>query len=753
MRRRADDPVPAVLTVDDCPTYARHVGRIGTLAVALGIGAAVTLGTGAGSAHAEGTEPSGSGGADSSQTQNSPSPAAESNASSQSVADDSTTAGPASNSGGTEATKSEPQAPDDDGLSEAKQAELDEKAAAAAVLDESDRVSDRVLRTQVAVDDDITEARIQEVTEVEDAAEVVVPVLEAAEPAGVTTVLTPEDPTPAAPVDSPLEWTLLAVARREATAKENTVPGVVTKPDVYKVAPDTKLAVDAKSGVLANDAGSNGTPLVAAIAQRPNFGEFELYGDGSFVYVPKVGFVGTDQFVYAAVDTTTGEAVWQTVTLFVAKEADMPPVAKDDVITAFSGDTVKFDVLANDTDPEGRALTVQLIGKPRLGQASLAADGTLTYTPAEGAEGTDVLTYRVSDGVNTADATVTIQVASRTPVAVNDTAVAYGEESVRIDVLANDHDPTGGKIRVSVSTKPSNGVLEYTDRGIFVYRADAGFVGVDTFTYTLDDGSGNVSTATVTVSVRLPNKAPVAKDDDATTFAYTPVSIDALANDYDPEGGPLTIKIDKPPIGGTVVVGPKGQLVYTPKPGFVGKDVITYVVIDKDGRPSTATVYISVGETKGAPKAVENGYSVGADRTLTVSAPQGILTNDDDPDGDELSAVVTEMPGNGTLSVNDDGSFIYTPRAGFTGVDSFTYQAFDGTARSAPVTVTIVVEPGVPETIVLAGGQFASMCADNWWPEAKMYESHLWYYCDRWPKDEEPQAVDADTADAGAQPI
>ncbi|HLL38103.1 MAG TPA: choice-of-anchor Q domain-containing protein, partial [Rubrobacteraceae bacterium] len=92
--------------------------------------------------------------------------------------------------------------------------------------------------------------------------------------------------------------------------------------------------------------------------------------------------------------------------------------------------------------------------------------------------------------------------------------------------------------------------------------------------------------------------------------------------------------------------------------------------------------------TAGDPK-----YSVDQDGSLTLSASDGVLANDTDPDDNPLTALKVTDPTNGTLTLSPDGSFTYTPRAGFSGIDSFTYKANDGTNDSNVATVTLTVNP------------------------------------------------------------
>ncbi len=89
-----------------------------------------------------------------------------------------------------------------------------------------------------------------------------------------------------------------------------------------------------------------------------------------------------------------------------------------------------------------------------------------------------------------------------------------------------------------------------------------------------------------------------------------------------------------------------------------------------------------------------DAYSSTAGKPLTVAAAAGVLANDSDPNGRSLTAIVATGPSNGTLTLNADGSFTYTPTSGFVGSDSFTYRANDGINLSLPITVSLVVNSG-----------------------------------------------------------
>jgi len=137
-------------------------------------------------------------------------------------------------------------------------------------------------------------------------------------------------------------------------------------------------------------------------------------------------------------------------------------------------------------------------------------------------------------------------------------------------------------------------------------------------------------------------------------------------------------------------VNPDGTITYTPNPDFCGTDSFTYKACDPAGACDTATVTIHVTCVNDAPVAQDDSYTTNEDTPLVVSAP-GVLGNDYDVDGDPLTSVLVSGPAHGTLALNPDGSFTYTPAENFCGEDSFTYKAYDGALYSNVATVRITV--------------------------------------------------------------
>ena len=186
-------------------------------------------------------------------------------------------------------------------------------------------------------------------------------------------------------------------------------------------------------------------------------------------------------------------------------DPNTPPVAVDDAVATQRDQPITINVLANDSDADGDPLTVSAIGAPLHGAAT--TDGqTITYTPNPNFVGVESFTYTILDGRGgAATAIVTVTVSgppgsNRAPTAGNDSATTGLNAPVTIDVLANDGDPDGDPLTITIATPPSNGTA-VVENGKVVYTPNPGFSGADSFTYTVADGKGGAATATVTVTV------------------------------------------------------------------------------------------------------------------------------------------------------------------------------------------------------------------------------------------------------------
>jgi len=483
--------------------------------------------------------------------------------------------------------------------------------------------------------------------------------------------------------------------------------------DPFTTDEDAPLSINAP-GVLANDTDADGDPLTAVVESNPAHGMLTLNANGSFAYTPEANFHGTDSFTYRANDGTANSAV-ATVTITINSVNDAPQAVNETFSTpADTPLTVAAPgVLANDTDADGDPITAMLVTDALNGTVTLSPDGSFTYVPDPGTSGADNFFYRVSDGTSESGiASAQILVGVVAPVAADDAFSTDEDQPLTVPapgVLANDTDANGDSLTAVLVTDVTDGTLVLDPDGSFTYTPDADFNGTDSFTYRANDGITDSEIATVTITVNAVNDLPMATDDGFTTDEDTPLTrtveiretdsfpsqrivIDngVLANDTDPDGDALTAVLVTDVTNGTLVLNADGSFTYTPDADFSGAESFTYRANDGTTNSEIATVTITVNAINDSPVAMDDSYTTNVDQELTVPAP-GVLGNDTDPDGDPLMAAVLSDPTNGTLMLNPDGSLTYDPDPGFSGTDTFQYQAGDGTAASTTVTVTITV--------------------------------------------------------------
>ncbi len=492
----------------------------------------------------------------------------------------------------------------------------------------------------------------------------------------------------------------------------NNVPNAVD--DSYTMDEDGTLTVADTNGLLMNDNDKDGDTLsvVTTPTMDPANGMVTLNADGSFVYTPNANFHGTDTFEYEVVDGAGGSDT-ATVTITISAVNDNPTLM-DDTYQVTPGTTLNVDaaqgVLANDTDVDGDTLKVNttLTVEPVNGTVTMMDTGAFEYVPNASFVGTDSFTYEVTDG-NGGLSTASVEINVNTPpVAVDDAYTIDEDVSLTVeagtsDLLSNDSDPDGDDLVVltTAAVEPENGTVVLNADGSFSYVPEPNFAGTDSFQYEVSDGNGDTATATVTITVNPLPDPPVAVNDAYSVEMNTTLTTvlgdnGLLDNDFDPDGDTLTIETT--PVvdvaNGTLTINADGTFEYIPTSGFSGMDSFEYRISDGNGGTSQAVATISVLNSNDPPVAGADAYSTDRDTPLVVSAAAGLLINDSDADGDVLTVNVDFVgtdATNGTVTLNADGSFTYTPNAGFSGTDSFTYQVVDPEGLGDEGTVTITV--------------------------------------------------------------
>ena len=453
--------------------------------------------------------------------------------------------------------------------------------------------------------------------------------------------------------------------------------------------------------VLANDIDPDGDTLVITSIEQPTNGTAEVV-NSEVLYTPNQEFSGTDTVRYTITDGN-GHIASAVATITVVSNANTVLVVQDDVVTTPVNQPVTIDVIANDTAPDSGVIRITGITQPTQGTAVINNE-QIIYTPVRDFSGTDTFTYTVSDGNNQVrSGTVTIRVigtVNTAPVVQDDSATTVANQPVTINVIANDTDPDGDSLTIRSVTQPTNGSVSISNNQL-VYTPNQDFVGTDTLTYTITDGNNHVQTASVIVTidaggaatVAVTNTSPVAQDDSVVTTTNQPTTIDVVSNDSDADGDTLSIQTVTQPIHGSVAIN-GNQLVYTPNQGFTGTDSLTYTISDGNNHEGTARVTINVSAV-GAANGNANGNSapIIADDSVTTTINQpvtiDVLTNDTDPDGDNLSVTAITQPSNGNATISN-GQIVYTPNDDFTGTDTLDYTIDDGNNNQRTARVTIV---------------------------------------------------------------
>ncbi len=411
-------------------------------------------------------------------------------------------------------------------------------------------------------------------------------------------------------------------------------------------------------------------------------------------------------------------------------------MAVDDELTTAVNTPVDFtveDLLGDDFDPDGDPIQIIDATLPSHGAFTPSMGGGITYTPNQDFDGIDTFTYTISDGQATATATVTIKVGD----AANNTAPVPGYDSLATppagtpltitpdQLLANDFfDADGDPLHIVIDDNPTSGSLVANGDGTYTYTPpNAGVTGPDQFSYFANDGTGNsVYSAVVTINVGgAANTPPVTQADQAATTQDESVTISwdsLLTNDSDTDGpeAPPILYIAGEPSHGTLTSNTGDRtFTYTPDAGYAGPpDAFYYTAYDGQADSLPTVVLINVVERPNTAPPVPGYDSLATPvgTPLTITANQ-LLANDFDVDGDPIQITIAGNPTKGSLVNNGDGTYTYTPNAGITGQDQFTYTASDGTDNSlynAAVTINI---GGAANTPPVAEPDFLSTAVDT----------------------------------------
>ncbi|MEA5377631.1 tandem-95 repeat protein, partial [Vibrio parahaemolyticus] len=317
--------------------------------------------------------------------------------------------------------------------------------------------------------------------------------------------------------------------------------------------------------VLGNDTFEDDGKVVSLDTNNgPANGTVSVNPDGSVTYTPNDNYVGKDTFTYVVTSGGVSESTTVTVNVTPVNDA---PVAKDDIATTQEDTAVTIDVLSNDTDVDGDKLSIQSATVPEAQGKVEIVDGKLVFTPAENFNGHAEITYTVTDGALTDQATVkvTVNAVNDTPVVesnIADQALAedFTPYTIDLNTAFSDVDNVDGELTFSVSG--NSNIQVAIVNGIATITPTADWNGSETLTFTATDPSGESVSQTVDFTV-----APVVdiEADSTNVVEDTPTIINVLGNDtFEGDDQVVSLDTNNGPANGTVSVNPDGSVTYTP---------------------------------------------------------------------------------------------------------------------------------------------------------------------------------------------
>ena len=441
-------------------------------------------------------------------------------------------------------------------------------------------------------------------------------------------------------------------------------------------------------------------------------GQVSQISPGVFTYTPALNYHGIDIFTYTLQDSD-GETSSATINITVTPINDGVPSALSDHFSTQEDTTINaLNVIKNDHIIDEATIIEYDNESEHGGHLSQTSPGIFTYTPALNYHGIDTFTYTLQDSDGeTSNATIYITVTpvnDGTPIANSDNISTEEDTPIEgINVIQNDLIVDDATIIKYDSASEHGGHLSQTSPGIFTYTPALNYHGIDTFTYTLKDGDGETSSATISITITpITDGTPIAKDDAFSTQEDTPINvINVIENDLIFDEATI-VEYDTISINGGVItqISPE-TFTYTPAANYFGIDTFTYTLRDSDGEISQGVIRITVTPINdGAPSAINDNAITNEDVPLLIN----VLNNDNLLDGAFIDSMSALSVHGGEITQNIDDTITYLPAENYNGVDTFTYTIKDNDGQTSTATVSITVNAindipinNIPDAVVV----------------------------------------------------
>lgn len=440
---------------------------------------------------------------------------------------------------------------------------------------------------------------------------------------------------------------------------------------------------------------------VLSIVNGPTMGRAVFNEQGMIEYRPDKDFYGKDSLQYSITYPSGNSDVAEL--LIEVENTNDPPLAVDDEYEVLEDSwAIRLDVLSNDTslpDPDDR-LTLIAANRSEHGSVVRAEGDWVVYQPVENFFGKDSFVYSIRDDngeIALGRVDVTILSVNDPPRAMPDSVeVDSGSDKVFIDVLANDSSSPDidERLRVfSVSQGEFGGAVNIEGHQVFYSPPDE-IVTMDQFEYSVSDGNGGVSSASVSVAIRQVDRMPRGAADEFVVMEdATRVRLDVLSNDQSGSvsGEKMFISsLDQPTNKGNAVIG-SNAIHFTPAPNFVGTVSLSYRVGEGDFESEPVSVKIDVGSVNDPPVVVDDRVSL---EDPGSSVLIDVLANDSSgvDQNETLSIEFVSVASAGSKVDVVEGKVRYQPVPKFSGQEEFMYRVSDGNGGQATATVKVQVK-------------------------------------------------------------
>ena len=486
------------------------------------------------------------------------------------------------------------------------------------------------------------------------------------------------------------------------------------------------------SSVLENDTDVEiGVPTAAYLVSSPTFGTISLTNTGSFVYIHDGSETTSDSFTYKSNDGTQ-DGNTATVSITITKVNDCPETTTGSYTLTYNEDAsipaLNIGATVSDSDLPADTILYSLVQtNSALSSVTVNDQGLVTFNNiAQHDNGSLTTTITVDDQNCQIDIPIflTIIPVNDCPTldnAIADISVAEDAAPMVIDITNTFSDVESTTLEYTAITQNTDLIAVSTTSTSLIIQFKENQNGNTNIILTAFDGDSSCSPDDIiNVNITDVNDPPTGNPDIISVVnggtintLNDGITTSVLSNDSDPEGDSLSAQISSGPLNGSLTLNGNGTFSYTHDGSATTTDVFYYKPTDGffPGNTTTVTIFINnpaigVGDTVFV---VESGTA-----TITSNGSTSVLANDSDPDGDPITAVKVTNPLRGTVTLNSNGTFLYTHDGSNESSDSFTYSANDGKVNSSPITVSINVtgtnDPPVAnnDTIIVDVGSTAT---------------------------------------------